>query len=188
MDDFSPAKRRRRGPIGAVDRALWAVEDVLVLIAGMVIFALMIVVTADVISRSLFNLPLPNSYEYMELGMVFAVYLGASKVQREKGHIAIDTVVQILPPRGRAAVELLGCLIGLVLMGAIGWWGAEAAWNSYVTAEYIGSVARLPVLPARLALVAGVTVLCLRLLIDIARYTRAMIKPVGAPEIMEGHL
>jgi len=187
MDDFS-ASQRRRGPSGAVDRALWAVEDALVLVAGVVIFALMLVVTADVISRSLFNLPLPNSYEYMELGMVFAVYLGASKVQREKGHIAIDTVVSRFPPRGRAAIELLGCLIGLTLMAAIGWWGAEAAWNSYVTNEYIGSVARLPVLPARLALVAGVAVLCLRLLIDISRYARAMISPVQDPPIMEGHL
>ena len=44
------------------------------------------------------------------------------------------------------------------------------------TAEYIGSVARLPVLPARLALVAGVTVLCLRLLIDIWRYARAIVR------------
>lgn len=188
MDNFSPDTARRRGPRGAVDRALWAAEDVLVIVAGLVIFALMIVVTADVISRSLFNIPLPNSYEYMELGMVFAVYLGASKVQREKGHIAIDMVVAKLPPRGRAAVELVGCLIGLALMGAIGWWGALAAWDSYVTSEYIGSVARLPVLPARVALVAGVIVLCLRLLIDILRYASEIVRPHGPPPIMEGHL
>jgi TRAP-type C4-dicarboxylate transport system permease small subunit len=179
---------RRPGPSGAVDRALWALEDALVLVAGLVIFALMIVVTADVILRSTFNYPLPNSYEYMELGMVFVVYLGASKVQREKGHIAIDIVVKRLPPRGRAVVELIGCVIGLVLMGAIGWFGALAAWNSFLTSEYIGSVARLPVLPARLALVAGVFVLCLRLLSDVWRYGRAIVRPALVPPIMEGHL
>jgi TRAP-type C4-dicarboxylate transport system permease small subunit len=173
VDDFSHIRERK--PVGACERVLWKIEDTLVIVAGFVVFALMIVVTADVISRSLFNRPLPNSYEYMELGMVFTVYLGIAKVQREKGHIAIDMIVKKLPPRGVALVELAGCLIGLALMAAIGWWGGLAAWESFETSEYIGSVARLPVLPARLALVVGVVVMSLRLLIDIARYARASI-------------
>jgi len=186
MDDLP--KHRPLQPTGFVDRVLWKIEDTLVIFAGLVVFALMIVVTADVISRSLFNRPLPNSYEYMELGMVFVVYLGVSKVQREKGHIAIDMITKRLPPRGIAAVELLGCIIGLILMGAIGWWGAIAAWTSYETAEYIGSVARLPVLPARLSLVIGVIVICLRLLLDIWRYARTIIRPEQGVQVMEGHV
>lgn len=187
MDDL-PKEGRPLQPVGPIDRILWKIEDVLVICAGLVVFILMIVVTADVISRSLFNRPLPNSYEYMELGMVFIVYLGISKVQREKGHIAIDMVIKKLPPRGVALVELVGCLIGLVLMGAIGWWGALAAWNSYETSEYIGSVARLPVLPARAALVAGVAIICLRFLLDIWRYAQNVIWPERKPQVMEGHI
>jgi TRAP-type C4-dicarboxylate transport system permease small subunit len=187
MDDFSTQGRQRK-PAGPFDRALWKAEDVLVIVAGFVVLALMAVVTADVISRSLFNRPLPNSYEYMELGMVFTVYLGISKVQREKGHVAIDMVVKKLPPRGVALVELAGCLIGLIVMGAIGWWGGLAAWESFETSEYIGSVARLPVLPARLALVIGVLVMSLRLLVDIARYAREVISPGSKPQVMEGHV
>jgi TRAP-type C4-dicarboxylate transport system permease small subunit len=187
MDDFSPHGRQRK-PTGRFDSALWKVEDALVIIAGFVVMALMVVVTADVISRSLFNRPLPNSYEYMELGMVFTVYLGAAKVQREKGHVAIDMVIKHLPPRGVALVELAGCLIGLALMAAIGWWGAIAAWDSYQTSEYTGSVARIPIFPARLALVVGVIVLCLRLLIDIWRYARETIRPDPKPQIVEGHI
>lgn len=188
MQDFQLDNGRNPGPSGIVDRTLSVIEDGLVIVAGLIVLALMIVVTADVIMRSLFNYPLPNSYEYMELGMVFIVYLGAAQVQREKRHIAIDALVKALPPRGRALAEMLGCLIGLVLMTAIGWWGAQAAWNSYVTSEYIGSVARLPVLPARIALMAGVLVLSLRLLIDTARYARRIVKPDGPTPIMEGHV
>jgi TRAP-type C4-dicarboxylate transport system permease small subunit len=187
MDDL-PKESRPSKPVGLLDGILWKIEDVLVICAGFVVFILMIVVTADVISRSLFNRPLPNSYEYMELGMVFIVYLGVSKVQREKGHIAIDMVIKKLPPRGVALVELAGCIFGLVLMGAIGWWGALAAWNSYETSEYIGSVARLPVLPARAALVVGVAIICLRLLLDIWRYLHDVIWPDHKPQVMEGHL
>ena len=188
MQDFKLDKGGNPGPSGIVDRTLAALEDALVIIAGFIVLALMVVVTADVIMRSLFNFPLPNSYEYMELGMVFIVYLGAAQVQREKRHIAIDALIKALPPRGAAFGEMLGCVIGLALMGAIGWWGALAAWNSFVTAEYIGSVARLPVLPARLALLVGVLVLSLRLLIDIWRYACLIVKPHGPPPVMEGHV
>jgi TRAP-type C4-dicarboxylate transport system permease small subunit len=120
--------------------------------------------------------------------MVFVVYLGISMVQREKGHIAIDLVTKRLPRRGVATIELFGCLIGLVLMAGIGWWGAMAAWNSYETAEYIGSVARLPVLPARLALVIGVVVICLRLLLDTWRYAKGIVWPEQKTQVMEGHV
>lgn len=180
MKDFSLDEEGPRGPSGAFDRALTAIENVLVLVAGFVVIVLMMVVTGDVISRSLFNYPLPNSYEYMELGMVFAVYLGASEVQRDKRHVAIDAISSRLPPRGQAAIEMLGCFIGLVLMIGIGYWGTLAAWSSYVTGEYIGSVAHVPVLPARLALLVGVAVLSLRLILDICRAFRAMIAPAAS--------
>ena len=63
-------------PGGVLSRSLALLENGLVVFAGFVVVAMMLMVTADVISRSLFNFPLPNSYEYMELGMVFAVIVG----------------------------------------------------------------------------------------------------------------
>jgi TRAP-type C4-dicarboxylate transport system permease small subunit len=188
MKDFQLDGDRPSAPAGPGERILSSIEDGLVVIAGFIVIALMLVVTADVIMRSAFNTPLPNSYEYMELGLVFIVYLGAAQVQREKGHIAIDALVKALPPRGAALAEMFGCIVGLVLMAAIGWWGAEAAWQSYVTSEYIGSVARLPVLPARIALLCGVLVLSIRLIVDIWRYARRVVNPHGEPPLMEGHL
>lgn len=188
MQDFKLDNNPGPGPSGIVERTLSTIEDSLVIVAGFIVLALMIVVTADVIMRSLFNTPLPNSYEYMELGLVFIVYLGAAQVQREKRHIAIDTLIKALPPRGSALMELLGSLAGLILMAAIGWWGAQAAWNSLVTSEYIGSVARVPVLPARVALLCGVLVLSIRLLIDIWRYACRVVNPHGPTPLMEGHV
>jgi len=170
------------------EHALATVEDWMVIFAGFVVLGLMFSVTLDVILRSLFSFPLPNSYEYMELGMVFVVYLGAAKVQGEKRHIAIDAAVRALPLRVGAFMDLFGCLVGLVLMAAIGWLGASAAWNSFLTSEYIGSVAHVPVLPARLALLCGVLVLSLRLLLDIWRYARFIVKPHGSLPAAKGHL
>lgn len=188
MKDLNLNAAPDSGPSGIGERILSTIEDWLAIIAGLIVIALMIVVTADVIMRSLFNYPLPNSYEYMELGMVFVVYLGAAQVQREKRHIAIDAVIKALPPRGSALMEMIGCIVGLILMVAIGWWGAQAAWNSFVTSEYIGSVAHVPVLPARIALLCGVMVLSVRLLVDIWRYACRVVNPHGPTPVMRGHV
>lgn len=188
MKDFNPHNDQNSGSSGMGERILSTIEDWLAILAGLIVLALMIVVTADVIMRSLFNSPLPNSYEYMELGMVFVVYLGAAQVQREKRHIAIDAVIKALPPRGSALLEMFGCVVGLILMAAIGWWGAQAAWSSFVTSEYIGSVAHVPVLPARIALLCGVLVLCVRLVIDIWHYACRVVNPHGPTPVMDGHI
>ena len=78
------------GPLGRLDRALTRVEELLVFAAGALVFALMFYGTLDVLSRALFNRPLPSTYEYMELGMVAIVYLGIAQVQRLQGHVAVD--------------------------------------------------------------------------------------------------
>lgn len=150
-------------PTNAFDRALSAVENALVVVAGALVFFLMLYGTADVLSRWLLNRPLPSTYEYMELGMVAVVYLGVAQVQRLRGHIAVDFVNKYLPASVNWAIEMISCLFGLLLTGAIGWWAAAAAWSSYLSGEYIGSVARVHVLPARVALLVGIVVLFLRL-------------------------
>jgi TRAP-type C4-dicarboxylate transport system permease small subunit len=162
-----PLPTRAPGPF---DRALARIEDALVIIAGVLVFILMFYGAADVISRAAFNRPLPSTYEYMELGMVAIVYLGVSQVQRLKGHVGVDFANKFFSLRANEALDLIGCLFGLVLMGAIGWWGAFSAWESYETGEYIGSVARVPVSPARIALLLGVAVLFTRLLVETSQH------------------
>lgn len=165
MNDL-PGLDQPRVPANSLEAMLTKVEDGLVIIAGSVVFVLMLVVTADVLSRTFWHRPLPNSYEYMELGMVLIVYLGISKVQREKGHIAIDLITSKLPDKAGAVLQLSGFVAGLIMMGAIAWWGAVALWESYTTSEYIGSVSRIPVSPARLGLVIGALIMWIRLAVD----------------------
>ena len=162
-------------PANVFDRALSAVENALVVVAGALVLFLMLYGTADVLSRWLFNRPLPSTYEYMELGMVAVVYLGVAQVQRLRGHIAVDFVNKYLSARVNRAIEFISCLFGLLLTGVIVWWGAAAAWSSYLSGEYIGSVARVHVFPARVALLAGLVVLFLRLTLQLVEDVQRML-------------
>ncbi len=176
MEVSAQARELASPALRPVDRMLARLEDGLVIVAGVLVFALMLYGAADVIARAAFNRPLPSTYEYMELGMVAIVYLGAAHVQRLGAHVSVDMAAKHFPPRLNEALALIGCLFGLLLMGVIGWWGAAAAWQSYVTGEYIGSVARVHVLPARLALVAGVALLFVRLVLETADHLQRMLR------------
>ena len=87
---------------------------------------------------------------------------------------AVDFVNKYLPAGVNWTIELIGCLFGLLLTGAIVWWGAAAAWSSYLSGEYIGSVARVHVFPARVALLAGLIVLFLRLSLQLVEDVQRM--------------
>lgn len=159
-----------------IDGILSRIENILVLLAGLLVILLMFYGTADVIARAAFNRPLPSTYEYMELGMVAIVYLGVSHVQHLQAHVGVDMASKHFPRTVNKVLAVIGCLFGLLLMGTIGWWGAMAAWESYRTSEYIGSVARVQVLPARLALLVGVSVLFLRLLMETADHIIRLVR------------
>lgn len=161
-------------PANAFDRALSAVENALVVIAGALVFFLMLYGTADVLSRWLLNRPLPSTYEYMELGMVAVVYLGVAQVQRLRGHIAVDFLNKYFPARMNEVIDVVNCLFGLLLSGVIVWWGAAAAWSSYETGEYVGSVARVHVFPARVALLLGLAVLFVRLSFELTQHVQRL--------------
>lgn len=170
-----PAPHRR--DLGAVDRIAEAIEAVLVAIAGLIAVVLMFFVTLDVAMRSLFNAPIQNSYEYMALGMVPIVYLGLATVQARNENICIESATNWLPARGRAMLELVGCLIGFAMMVAIVYWGTTAAWHAFETQEYLGSVSRVQIWPFRTLLVIGALMLTARLGIDCVRLLLDILRP-----------
>jgi hypothetical protein len=71
-------------------------------------------------------------------------------------------------------IDLVSCLFGLILSGVIVWWGAAAAWSSYETGEYVGSVARVHVFPARVALLIGLGVLFVRLSFELTQHIQRL--------------
>ena len=65
----------------------------LVLMTGLVVI--------DVVARYVFNSPLGFASEYVMYLMVGVTLLAANYVLREKGHIRVDIVVRLLPPRAQ---------------------------------------------------------------------------------------
>ena len=92
----------------------------------------------EVISRYFFNAPTIWAYDMSTFMFGYIVLLTGAYVQEQKHHIRIDLVYLNLSARGRAWLDVLGMLFGLLFLAAVFVYGWERVMHDF----HIG--ARLP--------------------------------------------
>jgi len=122
-----------------LDRALGAAAAVL-------LFSLMMLTTADVIGRYIFNWPLRGAFEITELLLLALVFAGLPLASRADEHVTLDFIDMLLGDRGRLLLRRIVDLIcGLLFLGL--------AWRVWIKADRIAGygdtteVLRVPVAP-----------------------------------------
>lgn len=176
--------------LSRVDQTLHKIERKLALVSGLAVLSLMLLATVSVSGRTAINQPLPGYIDWIEQIMPLIAFLAISFAQREGGHIRMDILVSRLKGRTLWAFELItttGILILMLLM----LWGSWAHFDrSFDMARPLWSNdssldIALPLWPAKLLAPLAFGVLCLRLLVQIAGYGKALIgneiEPVAVP-------
>jgi TRAP-type C4-dicarboxylate transport system permease small subunit len=134
-----------------LDRALGAV-------AALLLFALMMLTTVDVVSRYIFNWPLRGGFEITELLLLSLIFAGLPLASRSGEHVTLNFIERVLTDAGRHRLRrLIDFICGLVVLGL--------AWRVWVKAGKIAAygdtteVLRLPVGPFvyAMALMVAVT-------------------------------
>ena len=178
--------------VSRADRALYAVERALTLLAGLAILAVMIVSVANILGRKLFDLPVPGFVDWMEQAVPVIAFLGIAACQRVGGHIRMDILVAQLRGRALWAFELVSALLMLGLTLIIAWgafmhfersfdW-ASPGWSRDSTID-LG----LPTWPVKLLVPLMLWLLALRLGLQLWAYAQAFRRgeerPVAVPLI-----
>lgn len=100
-----------------------------------IMFAMMLVIVADVALRNIAVPGLPRglawSNEVSELMLYLMTMLVAPWLLRQGQHIRVDILLQALPPRLAWTLEWVGDAIGLACCLFMAWYGTKAAWASY---------------------------------------------------------
>jgi len=127
------------------EAAAW-LDRVLGAAAALLLFGLMVLTTADVIGRYIFNWPLRGAFEMTELLLLTLIFAGLPLASRADEHVTLDFIDMILSDRGRLVVRRLVDLVcGLLILGL--------AWRVWIKAGKIAGygdtteVLRLPVSP-----------------------------------------
>lgn len=174
--------------IARADESLSPWEDRLNLIAAFAIFLLMVLGTAQIFLRSVFNSPIAGYIDLVELSMASMAFLGAAYCQRLGGHIRMEIFVGSLKGRWLWGFEIFSTLVGLFIIAVLIWFG----WDHFMRSFQLGDStidAEFPVWPSKLLVPIAFSFWFLRLLIQLMGSIRLIIDPtkdhVGIAEILD---
>jgi len=143
-------------------------------ISSFAVFAIMSLISFDVLGRFLFHKPVMGAYELGETFMVGMVFLGLSYTQMIGGNVTVETFIRILNPRIRAALSLLACIVGLIVFGLMTYSSGNLAWTAFTHKRVAQGVLRLPLYPSKFLVTIGAATLTLYFLIKLVNEIKGL--------------
>jgi TRAP-type mannitol/chloroaromatic compound transport system permease small subunit len=144
--------------------ALW-----LLLLGTVGMIAAMLVGVADVVGTEFLGRPVLGTLEFTESTMVLVVFGALAYAQERRAHIRVELLYSHAGPRGKSFMEAITHIVAFIFFGLVAWQGfGELLYSWEIKESTMGSV-RFPLYPARFLLLLGVSLLMLRLAIDIVQ-------------------
>jgi TRAP-type mannitol/chloroaromatic compound transport system permease small subunit len=177
-----PAGDRVQSPpilLRQVDQVVSRVEDSLNLIAALAIFFLMFVGVVQIVGRTFFDFAIFGYIDWMEQASVLFAFLGIAYAQRLGSHIGMD-LTMTWRPSIRWKIELFGVSMALAIITVL----VYASFTNFLRAYSIGDSTmdiRLPTWPAKLVVPLALSLLWLRLSLQIWGYVRMIAYPDAEP-------
>ncbi|WPZ32143.1 TRAP transporter small permease [Thalassobaculum sp. OXR-137] len=174
--------------ISRVDRLLHAVERVTAIASGLFIFGLMLVGVAQIVGRTVFNLPIFGYIDAIEMSIAVFAFLAIAYCERMNGHVRMELFVGRLRGRPLWIAEAAGQIVGLFVIAVLIWYGWDHAMRAY---EYGDSTidAQIPWWPSKLLIPFAFALLFVRLLVNLVGYIRlaadGTAEPVAVPMISD---
>jgi TRAP-type mannitol/chloroaromatic compound transport system permease small subunit len=161
------------------DKALSRVEDSLNLIAAAAVFFLMFVGVAQIVGRTIFDFAIYGYIDWIEQASSLFAFLGIAYAQRLGSHIGMDLTMN-WQPASRWKIELLGVVVTIAIVTVL----VYASFTNFLRAYQIGDSSmdiQLPTWPAKFMVPLALSVLWLRLVLQICGYVRMIAHPDAEP-------
>ena len=135
--------------------------------SGVVLLCILALMTAEVVFRYAFNMPILGTVEISSYLLVIFGFTGMAYTQSQKGHIEIDLITQQLSSRANHVLRLVSLFLSLAAFAAITWQTASAFWTSWEIQEVRWGALPLPVWPVKFIVAFGSFILCIQFVMDI---------------------
>lgn len=178
-----PSPQDAEAPSGLLaksDLAMRPIEDAINMLAAFAIFTLMVLGSAQILLRSVFNSPIAGYIDLVELSMASMAFLGAAYCQRLGAHIRMEILIGQFKGRALWAMESFGLLVALFIIAVLVWYG----WDHFMRSYQLGDStidAEYPVWPSKLLVPIAFAVWWVRLFIQLCGSIRLFLNPDLAP-------
>ncbi|HOO38685.1 MAG TPA: TRAP transporter small permease [Deltaproteobacteria bacterium] len=139
-------------------------------VAAAAVVFMMLITTADVIMRA-FRHPILGTYEIVGFTGVVVIAFSLPYTSIQKGHIAVEFLVQRLPWLARVIINIINAFISIVLFAVIAWQCAKYAETMKISGE-VSSTLQMPTYPFLYGISFGCLLLCVVLFIEFLRQFR----------------
>ena len=166
--------------LSRLDRWYFKLESLLNLAGGLAVFALVLLATVNVLGRWLFDSPVNGYVDWVEQAMPFIAFLGVAYTQRMGGHIRMDILVGRFRGRLLWVTEFVTTLLILAVTLVLIYGSTLHFWRAYSIGDSSLDI-NLPTWPAKLAIPVALSILALRLVLQLWGYLRALKEGGDAP-------
>lgn len=131
------------------------------------LFAMMALITMHAILRYLFNSPIPGTVTIVSIYLIpTGIFLTMPSLQRKNGNIGVEIVSKRFSTLQSSLVDLVWQVVAVLIFSVVTWGAYKQMMSLYSNSvtELLGGGTSVPVYVSWLMMVAGLGLLCLRLL------------------------
>jgi C4-dicarboxylate transporter DctQ subunit len=180
---------RSAGPIVLLrgfDGLYGKLENGLNIVAAGAVFILMFVAVAQVFARNVLGTAIAGYIDIIEQSSAIVAFFGIAYCQRLGAHMRMDAMLGGLSLRAQWALELFGSAVALVIVTLL----IDGTFEHFLRAYTLGDSTidiQLPVWPTKLIVTLALSILWLRLLLQMAGYLRLVWRPHAVPVAVPRH-
>jgi len=167
-DSVEPAAK----PAGAVAPVLAAINRVVVILSSIALVIASIVLTYSVFSRYFFHFSTDWQDELSVFLIVGAVFMSGAAIQAQRGHVAIEAIVGLLPPRTNHIRQLVVDFASFAFCAFFAWKSWTLLDEAITENYHSGSTWGPPLWIPYSLMSVGMTLLSLQLLLQVVAQLR----------------
>ncbi|EPJ53849.1 MAG: TRAP dicarboxylate transporter, DctQ subunit [Osedax symbiont Rs2] len=166
--------------LSRIDRLFFRLETLFALLGGITIVLLVMLAVFNVMGRWLFSLPVSGYIDWVEQFMAVFAFFGIAYCQRLGGHIRMDILVSRLKRRVLWISEFTSTLLMLIITLVLIYGSYLHFLRAFINGDSSMDIS-LPIWPAKLVVPCALTILAIRLLLQLWGYLRATIENTDSP-------
>jgi C4-dicarboxylate transporter DctQ subunit len=148
------------------------VTNFLAILAGVLVVAMMLLMTFEALLRYFFRIGLAWATEISEYMLFLIGFFGAAWLLKKRGHVSLDMMNNLLNPKAQTILNMVTSAIGVIVCLIIGWYSGETAWEHFQSGIPVVKSLSIPKSPFLAILSLG----CFMLSIEFLRHTYSYLR------------